>query len=173
MAVGHCLHRWLDKRFTRSPFDIGLDPDLPHNNDKPHEFRRTMTTYACNDCFAINRLLLCLRWDESLDSSSNYVADSIAHVRYENETEDQSNSTQRNMIEDQIVEETIVERTSDSNIELADQLKVTIAMDININIELLQNRTNSDEESTTDHAPSETGEDIIDTQLSWKTSVGD
>ena len=145
MAVAHCLHRWLDKRFTRSPFDIGLDPDLQHNNDKQHEFRRTMTTYACNDCFAISRLLLCLRWDESLDSSNNQGADSIAHDHYGNETEDQSNPTQRNMIEDRIVEPTIVERTSDTNIELTDQLEVTIPMDIDINTELLQNQTNSDE----------------------------
>lgn len=135
MAIGHYLHRYLDKRFTRSPFDIGLDPLLQHNNEKQHEFRQSMTTYACNDCFAISRLLLHLQWDKSSDSSIVEIGYSTAdnhHEYFGNEKEGQSDQIQQNLTEDQI----LAERTNDANTDLIDQLEVTIPNDIDINTEL-------------------------------------
>jgi hypothetical protein len=57
-AVAYELAQWLDKRFTRSPFDIGLDPQLQRINTKQLQYRQLMTEYAANDCLAIHQLLL-------------------------------------------------------------------------------------------------------------------
>ncbi|CAF1434727.1 unnamed protein product [Rotaria sp. Silwood1] len=42
-AVAYELHQWLDKRFTRSSFDIGLDPQLYHFNTNEIEHRTQLT----------------------------------------------------------------------------------------------------------------------------------
>ncbi|CAF1102795.1 unnamed protein product [Rotaria sordida] len=57
-AVAFELHRWIDKRLTRQPFDIGLDPSLQHLNDKQMEYRQSLCNYAANDCDAIYQLII-------------------------------------------------------------------------------------------------------------------
>ena len=57
-AIGYGMSQWLDKRITRSPFDIGLDPNMQRLNEKQSDYRRVMSQYAANDCAAIYQLLL-------------------------------------------------------------------------------------------------------------------
>ncbi|CAF4019772.1 unnamed protein product [Rotaria sordida] len=47
-----------DKRHTRSPFDIGLDPKLVKLNSNEFEYRQLITQYAANDCDAMYQLLI-------------------------------------------------------------------------------------------------------------------
>ncbi|CAF4458732.1 unnamed protein product, partial [Adineta steineri] len=54
----HQLHKWLDKRLTRSPFDIGLDPNLVQLNSNQVEYRQMITRYAADDCDAMFQLLI-------------------------------------------------------------------------------------------------------------------
>ncbi|CAF3502743.1 unnamed protein product [Rotaria sp. Silwood2] len=61
-AVAYELHQWLDKRFTRSSFDIGLDPQLYHFNINEIAHRTTLTNYATFDCLSIYQLLIKLNW---------------------------------------------------------------------------------------------------------------
>ncbi|CAF1257161.1 unnamed protein product [Rotaria sordida] len=48
-ATAYELHKWLDKRHTRSPFDIGLDPKLIKLNSSELQYRQLITSYAAND----------------------------------------------------------------------------------------------------------------------------
>ncbi|CAF3355284.1 unnamed protein product, partial [Rotaria socialis] len=57
-AVGYLLNQWLDKRYTCSSFDIGLDPTLFHRNSNETEHRNIVATYAANDCLAIHQILV-------------------------------------------------------------------------------------------------------------------
>jgi hypothetical protein len=57
-AVAFELNRWMDKRLTCQPFDIGLDPHLQRLNDKQIEYRRSLCVYAANDCDAILQLII-------------------------------------------------------------------------------------------------------------------
>ncbi|CAF4412947.1 unnamed protein product, partial [Rotaria sp. Silwood2] len=57
-AVGYLLNQWLDKRYTCSSFDIGLDPTLFHRNLNEIEHRNIMATYATHDCLAIHQILI-------------------------------------------------------------------------------------------------------------------
>lgn len=69
-AIGYGMSQWLDKRITRSPFDIGLDPNMQQLNQKQIDYRRLMSQYAANDCAAIYQLLPKIyHADESVKSS--------------------------------------------------------------------------------------------------------
>lgn len=57
-AAGYQLHKWLDKRLTRSPFNIGLDPNLVQLNSNQLEYREIITRYAAYDCDAMFQLLI-------------------------------------------------------------------------------------------------------------------
>lgn len=57
-AVAICLQQWIDKRLTRHPFDIGLDPHLQHLNHKEIETRQRMSAYAANDCDAVKQIII-------------------------------------------------------------------------------------------------------------------
>ena len=57
-AVAISLHRWIDKRLTRNPFDIGLDPQLQQLNQRELEYRTSMTAYAANDCDAVKQIIM-------------------------------------------------------------------------------------------------------------------
>ena len=57
-SIAITLHRWIDKRLTRHPFDIGLDPQLQHLNQRQLEYRQSMTTYAAKDCDAIAQVII-------------------------------------------------------------------------------------------------------------------
>ncbi|CAF4059465.1 unnamed protein product, partial [Adineta steineri] len=46
------------KRITRSPFDIGLDPNLVQLNSNQLEYRQTIIRYAADDCDAMFQLLI-------------------------------------------------------------------------------------------------------------------
>ncbi|CAF4344618.1 unnamed protein product, partial [Rotaria sordida] len=59
-ATAYELHKWLDKRYTRSPFDIGLDPKLVKLNSNEFEYRQLITQYARNDCDAMYQLLIAM-----------------------------------------------------------------------------------------------------------------
>ncbi|CAF3366360.1 unnamed protein product [Rotaria socialis] len=57
-AVAYQLHKWLDKRYTCSTFDIGLDSTLFHRNSNELEHRNVMINYAVNDCLSMHQLLI-------------------------------------------------------------------------------------------------------------------
>lgn len=57
-AVAISLHQWIDKRLTRHPFDIGLDPQLKKINDKQLQYRKSMCAYAANDCDAVKQIII-------------------------------------------------------------------------------------------------------------------
>ncbi|CAF2052577.1 unnamed protein product [Rotaria magnacalcarata] len=57
-AVSYELNEWLDKRSTKSHFNIGLDPQLSQLNLKEQQDRQKLTSYAANDCLSMQRLLI-------------------------------------------------------------------------------------------------------------------
>jgi len=57
-AVAFQLRQWLDKRLTRQAFNIGLDPQLKRLNQRELEYRKSLLTYAANDCDAIYQIIL-------------------------------------------------------------------------------------------------------------------
>ena len=57
-AVAFELNRWIDKRLTRQPFDIGLDPSLQYLNSGQTNYRQSLCVYAANDCDAIYQLIV-------------------------------------------------------------------------------------------------------------------
>jgi hypothetical protein len=57
-AVAITLNRWIDKRLTRYPFYIGLDPRLRRLNDKELEYRQSMSNYAAYDCDAVKQIII-------------------------------------------------------------------------------------------------------------------
>jgi len=67
-AAGYQLQKWLDKRLTRSQFDIGLDPNLVHLNSKELEHRQKITRYASYDCDAMFQLLISMNLIEQQQS---------------------------------------------------------------------------------------------------------
>ncbi|CAF3558459.1 unnamed protein product, partial [Rotaria sp. Silwood2] len=69
-AVALQLNQWLDKRHSRSPFDIGLDPTLVHLNFKELAYRQTMTTYAANDCLSMHQLIINMKLIEQQEPSN-------------------------------------------------------------------------------------------------------
>ncbi|CAF3497896.1 unnamed protein product [Rotaria sp. Silwood1] len=69
-ATAYELHKWLDKRHTRSSFDIGLDPQLVHLNSKELEYRQLITQYAANDCDAMYQLLISMNIIQQQSSQS-------------------------------------------------------------------------------------------------------
>ncbi|CAF1248707.1 unnamed protein product [Rotaria sordida] len=60
-----------DKRRSRSPFDIGLDPTLVHLNSKELAYRKTMTTYAANDCLSMHQLIISMKINKQQESSND------------------------------------------------------------------------------------------------------
>ncbi|CAF4306886.1 unnamed protein product, partial [Rotaria sordida] len=69
-VVAFQLNQWLDKRHSRSPFDIGLDPTLVHLNSKELAYRQTMTTYAANDCLSMHQLIISMKINKQQKSSN-------------------------------------------------------------------------------------------------------
>jgi hypothetical protein len=57
-AVAYELNQWLDKRQTRSQFDMGSDPKLVHLNSNELAHRQTISNYAAYDCDAIYQLII-------------------------------------------------------------------------------------------------------------------
>lgn len=57
-AMAYKLNIWLDKRYSRSQFNMGLDPQLKHLNSKELEHRQQMTNYAADDCLSMHQLLI-------------------------------------------------------------------------------------------------------------------
>lgn len=57
-ATAYQLNQWLDKRLTRSPFNIGMDPKLVHLNSNELEYRQLISRYAAYDCDAIYQLIV-------------------------------------------------------------------------------------------------------------------
>ncbi|CAF4578121.1 unnamed protein product [Rotaria sp. Silwood2] len=75
-AVAYELHQWLDKRKTKSSFDIGLDPHLYHFNSSELEYRQSLTQYATYDCLSMQQLLLKL----NLVTSQELIVDSLNEI---------------------------------------------------------------------------------------------
>ena len=57
-AIACALHEWLDKRTTRSPFNIGLDSTLRQGTTEESSHIVDMIRYAANDCLALEKLLI-------------------------------------------------------------------------------------------------------------------
>ena len=57
-AIADQLGEWLDKRFTCSPFDCGLDPRLGIYCRKQIDYRNILTNYAANDVLAMEKLII-------------------------------------------------------------------------------------------------------------------
>jgi hypothetical protein len=71
MAVAMQINRWLDKRFTCKPFDIGLDPRLCKLDNKQMEFRQQMCNYAAYDCDAIYQIITSTNIINEINSSQS------------------------------------------------------------------------------------------------------
>ncbi|CAF4250801.1 unnamed protein product, partial [Rotaria sordida] len=76
-ATGYELHKWLDKRHTRSPFDIGLDPKLIKLNSSELQYRQLITSYAANDCDAMYQLLISMNIINQQSSQSLTIEEKI------------------------------------------------------------------------------------------------
>ena len=76
-AIAFQTNQWLDKRHTRSPFFIGLDPSLTHLNSKELEYRQLMTRYAAYDCLSMHQLLISMNMIDnqqpSITSPNTYI----------------------------------------------------------------------------------------------------
>ncbi|CAF1384611.1 unnamed protein product [Rotaria sordida] len=57
-SVAYKLNRWLDKRETKSPFDIGLDLRMKHLNSKEIEHRQTSIKYTAADCLSMQQIMI-------------------------------------------------------------------------------------------------------------------
>ena len=57
-SAAYELNRWLDKRQTRSPFDIDLDLKLKHLNSKAIEYRQLLIKYTADDCLSMEQILI-------------------------------------------------------------------------------------------------------------------
>jgi len=57
-AVAFELRQWLDKRLTIQSFNIGLDPKLKRLNPSELQYRKSLCTYAANDCDSIYRIII-------------------------------------------------------------------------------------------------------------------
>jgi len=73
---------WLDKRYSRSQFNIGLDPKLKHLNDEEIEDRQQLIHYAANDCLSIHQILLKFNYfnDEQTSNDISNKAEVIVSV---------------------------------------------------------------------------------------------
>ena len=60
-AVAYQLHEWLDKRHTRSKFDIGLDTRLERLGPDQLKYRITLTDYAVNDVLSMEKLMISMQ----------------------------------------------------------------------------------------------------------------
>lgn len=60
-AVAYQLEEWLDKRWTRSNFGIGLDPKLGNFSHEQIEYRRILAEYAANDVLAMEKLMVAMK----------------------------------------------------------------------------------------------------------------
>jgi hypothetical protein len=71
-ATAYQLNKWLDKRLTRSPFDIGLDPKLIHLNSKELEYRQVISRYAAYDCDTMYQLIINMNLIDQQQPSSQF-----------------------------------------------------------------------------------------------------
>ena len=76
-AIAIALNRWIDKRLTRHPFDIGLDPQLQHLNQRQMEYRQSMTRYAANDCDAVKQIIIQTNIIREIKLSITLVPDTL------------------------------------------------------------------------------------------------
>lgn len=75
-AVGHQINEWLDKRYTCSPFDIGLDPALDQFNEEQLQERLILATYAANDVLSMEKLLISMQ-EQLPELQTNLVDEEI------------------------------------------------------------------------------------------------
>jgi hypothetical protein len=96
------LHRWIDKRFTRKPFDIGLDPQLSHLNEQQLAFRRQMWTYAAYDCNAIYQLIISTKLldEQYLSPQRTHEPDSLASADTLSPLDNSANSPSNTLLND-------------------------------------------------------------------------
>ena len=60
-AVGRQLHEWLNKKYTCSNFDAGLDPTLQKLTTEQVKHRNNLTNYAANDVLAMQKLIISMQ----------------------------------------------------------------------------------------------------------------
>jgi hypothetical protein len=83
-AVAFELHEWLDKRQTRSSFDIGLDQSLYRLNSAQLEQRELMSRYAADDCLSMEKLLISMQYNPpptlTSETPTNDIETPIDHI---------------------------------------------------------------------------------------------
>jgi hypothetical protein len=96
------LNRWIDKRFTRKPFNIGLDPQLSHLNEQQLTFRRQMWTYAAYDCDVIYQLIMSAQLLDAhhLSPQRTHEPDSLASADTLAPLDRSANSSSNNLLND-------------------------------------------------------------------------
>jgi hypothetical protein len=108
-AVAYELKQWLDKRQTRSQFDIGLDPKLVHLNSNELAHRQTLTLYAAYDCDAIYQLIINMNLLDKQQPSSELINEiEISSPTY-------TNLSTNNLPEQQSMDVTYEQISSDEN----------------------------------------------------------
>lgn len=60
-AVAYQLSEWLTKKYTCSPFDVGLDPRLHQSNAKDKGYHEKLANYAANDVLAMEKLIISMQ----------------------------------------------------------------------------------------------------------------
>lgn len=63
-AVAYQLNEWLDKRYTCSSFNIGLDPRLNMFGSQQTQLQTTLSNYAANDCLSMEKLMISIQEDQ-------------------------------------------------------------------------------------------------------------
>ena len=91
-AVAHQLKLWLDKRFTRSSFDMGLDPAFSHSSLAQRQRQQNLTAYAANDCLSMSTLVRAMNHTHTHISTRDELVEPAAI-----EPIDHSFSTERNV----------------------------------------------------------------------------
>jgi hypothetical protein len=85
-AMAYGLNVWLDKRWTISAFDIGLEPIPNHHNEKEIEYRELITKYAAYDCLAIQHVLIYLNIINKTQTISTQTINTTPDIELELDT---------------------------------------------------------------------------------------
>ena len=72
-AVAFQIGEWLDKRYSRSDFDIGLDPAFNFSSAALRQRQEILSTYASNDCLSMQRLLVSVTAQSSREHTTTSI----------------------------------------------------------------------------------------------------
>ena len=94
-AVGYELNQWLDKRQSKSAFDIGLDPQMNYLNDEESNYRQRLTKYAADDCLAMEQIMINMNLMNNQPSSYSSAEQKII-LPYQIHVSNSTSSTHKN-----------------------------------------------------------------------------